>query len=815
MKSPTVNNDLELNSRLNNTLFQYFYLFGVTPDSLELSSDFKEKYKTRNYKKPQLLTQFPPYNNIQSHVDPDIILNHCFPKGFTLLEKETCPKDEYFFFSLNNLYKFWPENKKIYFTVVIIYESLKSYLDIKYKNKIPPLIPTLPKLSKPNEPKTEAKTEIKNEPIYLENIFVQKALCFSSLVPFPSQTKSLIGDLLNYFRDNQIILPMEKLIEGIIFGIPRPVRAYFFISSKKTNEIIPKQKKEIDFCLKEFNQYNTYSYSYQLILNFSVQNILLILKCLLLEIPILFFSGKSKESLTSIIEIFINLLSPLEYQYPYAAILPDTYSGLIETEKSFVFGIHHTLRFKGKDKNQKHPTYFKDMNLNVENKSMVICDLDTNSFYHYCNQIKLYNVISFEDLGVYSDNSGGNGDATQNTSKTIFTGMSININDISLPEKLSSKFTKDLTDYIFSNSEKIKNEEFSEEFNKQIGEKFFYNLFINLLFNYYNCLQNDEENIKRVINNEILNKKEEEINIEKLFNINQFLSGVSKTDSNFYTKFFRTRIFKNFIIRKYLNDPLDRYTFLHFDEKILEKKSKGFFTKKIKTEFITSHLFVFNHIYQIKIGNNFLESEMNYMNSHKDILLTEYYQNLGQYNKIKYNLFPKLIYDNKFFKDKKYSPGVDFSNHIVGCLKGYQSIENSIKNEVNPNNFFRIYYKEPMSRYIVELNKLDIKNEVLNSLNKVWVYVFCLTFYYCDEIEKYFRFEELMRFLPKIIDEQKELFPILLVAIKEYGNENMLIKLYESMKYIDYTQYCFFCSKFKGDNNTNWEIKSLETTNVL
>ena len=86
-----------------------------------------------------------------------------------------------------------------YFTVVIIYES---NLDIKYKNKIPPLIPTLSKLSKPNEPKTEAKTEIKNEPIYLENIFVKKALCFSSLVPFPSQTKSLIGVLLNYFKDN-------------------------------------------------------------------------------------------------------------------------------------------------------------------------------------------------------------------------------------------------------------------------------------------------------------------------------------------------------------------------------------------------------------------------------------------------------------------------------------------------------------------------------------------------------------------------------------------------------------------------------------
>ena len=44
---------------------------------------------------------------------------------------------------------------------------------------------------------------------------------------------------------------MEKLIEGIIFGIPRPVRAYFYISSKKTNELIPKQKKEINNIIKE------------------------------------------------------------------------------------------------------------------------------------------------------------------------------------------------------------------------------------------------------------------------------------------------------------------------------------------------------------------------------------------------------------------------------------------------------------------------------------------------------------------------------------------------------------------------------------
>lgn len=49
--------------------------------------------------------------------------------------------------------------------------------------------------------------------------------------------------MLEYYRTNQIILPIEKIIEGIIFGIQSPFRAYFYISFKLTNEFIPKQKK--------------------------------------------------------------------------------------------------------------------------------------------------------------------------------------------------------------------------------------------------------------------------------------------------------------------------------------------------------------------------------------------------------------------------------------------------------------------------------------------------------------------------------------------------------------------------------------------
>ena len=797
MKS-TAQNTSDLINRFNESLFQYFYIFGIEPDYFDISQFTQDEKFLKKNQKVSLLTQFPPFHKNQSYVDPDIVLKHCFPKGNKIIVKDKWPNDVYFFFNFENLNKSSPENKRIYFTTIIIFEQVKTYLDIKYKNKIPPL-PKGPDESKP--------------PINLEKLFVQKALCLSSFVPFPNETKYLLIDLVEYYRNNQIILPIEKIVEGIIFGIPRPVRAYFYISCKKTNEFIPKQKKDFDFNLREFNKYNFYSYIYQLILKFSINDILLIYKSLLLEIPILFFS-RGKETLSNIFETFINLLTPLEYQYPHVSILPDSYSGLIETEKSFVFGINHTLIFSGKEK-QKIPTYFKNMHLNVDNKFILICDIDEGKVHKYINYIKEYHIVDFKDLGVYPENPPNNIDPIQLTSKNIYSdSINNNLIEISLPEKITSKLSKDFTNYALSNKGKmIQSDDYVEEYNKKIGEEFFYIYLTNLLNNYYSYIYNDEENIKNIINKEILNKKEEDIDIEKLFFVSQFLHD-NKNESNFYSNFFKTRIFKNFIIRKYLNKGEDRYLFLHFDEKILEKKTKGFFSKKIKTEFSSSEIFKAKHIYQIKNVNNFIEGEITYMKSHKDVLLSKYYQSFGQYNKIKYILFPKLIYDNKFFGGKEYKPMVEFSNDYKGCLNGYLPIKNSIISELNPNNFFAIYNKDPMKRYLVDINKIDVKNEALNSLYKVWVYIFCLTFYYCNEIEKSFRFEELMRFLPKVIDEQNELYPLLLMTLKQYGDENMIIKVFESMKYINYAEYCYFCTKFKPDSRVKWIIRKIDSTNA-
>ena len=836
-KNQTSQNDI-LN-RANENLFQNFYLFGIDPNDLDISDFTKDKKyaEESDFKQTKLLSKFPPYKKVHYEIEPNIIMNHCFPKGNKFIEKDTMPPDEFFFFSLENLNKLNQENKKIYYTCGIIFEPIIPYLKIKYDNKMPQL-----------------SAENKNS---LDKIYARKALCFSMVKPFPYESQNLMKELIGYFRTNQITIPIEKLIESIIFSIPRPLRAYFYISCKKTNEFIPKQKQDIDFCLREFNQFNFASYAYQLILNFSINDIFTIYKCLLLEIPILFF-GSKKETLTNIVEIFLNLLHPLEIQYPHVAILPDSYCGLIETEQSFVFGINHRLRYekeKGEDKDESNdkdtdkkkdkekdkkkekekdkkkdkdkdkrkgiPKYFKEHLLNVENKFILICDIDTRKIHPNEKLKNMFHVVKLDDLGVYPENISNDKDNNiQYESKDIYENGSLEDFEINLPEKITNKLVKEISTYALQNSTKDKNNtegsiqssKYSVELNKKIGEDFFYNYLTNIFQNYYNYMYNDEENVKQIIANEIMNKAEDDINIENIFMVNQYLHD-NKNDSEFYSKFFKTRIFKNFIVRKYLNDPRDKFDFLRFDEKILEKKSKGFFSKKVKTEFCSSKVFEFSHIYQIKNANNFIEPELSYIRSHKNEFFKHYYQTMGQYNKIKYTIFPKLIYDNKFFANKEYKSNIEFSANIVGCMKGYNNIDKVIRNDPNPYNFFNIYKKD-INRYLPDVNKIDIKNEVQNSLNKVWIYVFCLTFHYCDENEKHFRFEELVKFLPRVVDEKRELVFLLLLTINKYGDENMIIKILESFKNITYMEYVIFVNKFRGEWGKKFQMKKLDTTNT-
>lgn len=760
--------EANITKRLNDHLIQYFYSFGIEPDSLDINL-FKDKklYLETDFKIPHLLTKFPPFEQFQSNINPQIVMTHCFPNGYRIISSKNKPKDEFFYFNLDNLLSFSEENNKLYFVCVIIFEPLRSYLNIKYENNIPKL------------------DENDKNIVLIDEIYIPKALCFSSFACFPHEIKLLLIELLKYTKSNNITLPLEKILETIVFGIPRPLKAYFNVSCYR-NKFIPGQTKDIHFILREFNQYNFSSYPYQSIFKFSPDNIMLIFKGLLLEFPILVFSSK-KDILTNIIESFLDLLYPLKYQYPHISILPDSHAGLIEIEKSFFFGINEKFKM---DEKTDIPEYFKRMIINnFFHRTFILADADEGKVKIFCKEYKMYHVVDFDSLGIYKDINIT--DPILNVSKDLYTGNSNDLTkDSALPNKYAQKLKSKLEQYIKDN--KSQNEDYSLNNNKKIGEDLFYYFLVSIFISYNTYLYNSVEEIKNICKY-ILTTKEEDIEIEKLFNINQF---PHDADNLFYSKFFKTRIFKNFIIRKYLNLSLERYIFLHFDERILKKKSKSLFSRKVKNEFTSSNLFQSTHTYQVKTPNNFTQEETAFIKENKKSLLINYFQNIDENNKINYIIFPKLIYDDKFFQTK-YKPSINFleDQSLISFLKQYQLIENDLKGD-KYKDFFNIYNGEIVNRYQIKINKLIFQQELINQLYETWILVFCMTFYYCDKIEKQYRFEVLMNLLIEVKDIQENMIPILLVTINRYGDENMMIKLFDIIKKLNYSQYSCLCSKF-------------------
>ena len=791
--SPKLNDLDDIKDHLDNTLIEFFYLFGIDPEQLKLS-DFnsERKYLLPDFKQAQLLTKFPPSNRYQTDIDPIILKSHLFPDGFRLIETEEKPKDVFFYFHFNNLKSLSNSEKILYFVCVTIYEPIKDYFHIKLGHLLPDL-----------------KDENDKNSVDYNKIYVPKALCFSSCQSFPNEFKTLFSEILKYYRSNKITIPLEIIFENLIFGMPRSMKAYFYVTLNKISGLIPTQSNDIGFCLREINQYDFSSYPFQSIFEvFSITNIIGIYRCILLEFPILFFS-KDKEKLTIIIETFMSLIYPFEYQYPHVSILPNCNAGLIEMEKSYIFGINRKFEREIKD-GVNIIIYFRDLHLNLSNKVILICDIDGSMVNAFCEEKDMYHVVNFEDLGIYPDNNLV--DPSLNVSKDAYTGKLSDITqDTQLPEKYTDKLKSKLE--AFKKENKKLNFNYSVNNNKKIGEEFFYYFLASSIMNYNNYLYNGKEDIEKIWN-EITVKKPDEINIENLFMVNQFLQDY-KNDNSFYQRFFKTKLFKNFIIRKYLNEPLDKYTFLNFDEKILEKKNKRFLAKKVKTEFVNSKNFQSTHPYQTRPPEkkNFSEEELAFMKDKKSILLKQYYQDIGNDNKIKYFLFPKFVYDNKFFKEK-YDKTVDFTQNVslINNLKKYKEIENILTTEKS-NNYFSIYKGDFVNRYMLDYNKHEYHNEVYNTLYQIWLIVFCLTFHYCDEIEKLYRFEELIRIIPKVIDPNERILSFILVIIREYGTEEMVIKLFELIKNLNYAQYSCLCSKFKSEKKLKWDVKEIDIAN--
>ena len=780
----------DIENHLKDTLFQFFYVFGIEPNSLNINEFTKEKkYLLNDFKETNLLTKFPPSGRIQADIDPTALMCHCFPSGFCLVESDTKPKEEYFYFSLNNLLSIDDTDKKLYFVCVIIYEPLISYLEIKYQNVVP---------------------NVQDKSIDLKKIFVPKSLCLSSYCCFPTDVKNLLNEIIKYSQSDKITLPLELIMENIIFGMPRPLRMHFFVSMNKTTGIIPGQKENLEFIPSDINRFDNKSFPFQQILTtFSTKNIMRILYGILTEVPTLFFS-RNKEQLTNIIGGFLCLIQPFEYQCPCITILPDCMSGLIEIEKSFIFGINRKFDFAYV--NQIRTTqYFLDMHLNVYKRTFLIVDIEKSMVNIFCSGFLDYHVVNFKDLGVYSNINPD--DPSSFLSKDAYNEkVDDTTNFLQFPSKYANKISTKIDN--FKKENKNISPAYSKKNNEIIGNDFFYYFMASIFLDYHNCLFGEKEDVIKICS-ELMSKRYDEIKIERLFKVEKFEKD-HKSDLDFYSKFLRTKIFKNFVIRKYLNEKFDRCTFLNFDEQILAKKSKGMFAKNIKTLFKESKKFEVTHPYIMRPSSkkNFSEQELAQIKNNKESLFVQYYQDIGNDNKFKYKIFPKFLYDDKFFKEK-YKNSIDFSKNqpLIKLLQSYHELEDFIFND-KTNGFFSIYH-EPITRYEMELDKFEYDNELVIALYQLWLIIFALTFHYFDESEKIYRFEDLIRKLNNqyAIDNDKRIISLLLIAIKNYGNEEMTIKLFEQIKDFDYSHFASLASKFKSNINLKWDEKKIDIAN--
>ena len=765
-------------------IIEYFYLFGVEPESINVDKFDKEQtYLNQGYINPELLSQFPPSEKGDIYINSKIIKNHCFPKGCALINKNACPVEEYFYFKLDNMIGNDTDDKSLNFCCVLFYEPLVKY--IKVKN-----------LKNP-EKKTNKKILNKEHPI--DNIYVPKALCISSFLCFPSEFKFLLGKLINYAKSDKITYPIEKIIENMVYGIPRPSRALFDVHCKKINGFFPKQDFEMDFHLPELNHYLSNSFKYQSIFNFSVDDIIDIYKSLFLEVPILFFCTK-KEVLTNIFESFMTLMKPFKYQGPQCAILPDMNAGIIEMAKNFAFGINHEWVNPGN--NEKKPTYFQKFNLSIINKKILICDIDNHKIYKYYNSNPTQNIISFNDLGVYAVPEGEV--PLQCKSKVINNDCFNDWNEYLLPEHYTKKLKKKLKQYIDKN--KYMNYiEYNSKTNKEIGEQIFFYYLASIFQSYNEYLFKTQEEVKKICN-EFLTKDLQNINIDNLFNIRGFL-GVYNKDNTFYTKFFETNTFKEFLRRKYLFRNCDKYEILLFDETISSKKNKKLFSKKIKTEFLNCKFLKINKNYTVKQTKDFDKDEYKYIEEHTNSLL-KYYQQYKN-NSLSYIIFPKFLYDNKFFE-------INFQTTLYFDNEFYYLVEDSYKavEKLKESKIYSLYSSDFVNLYLFDITTFNGPNENVNALYLLWINVFCLTLYYCEEKEKQYRYEEMVEILSRVTYDKNKIINLIISTLEKYGDDKMMITFFESLKNFDYSSYSYLTNKFLSEKKIVTDLKKMNIANT-
>ena len=297
------------------------------------------------------------------------------------------------------------------------------------------------------------------------------------------------------------------------------------------------------------------------------------------------------------------------------------------------------------------------------------------------------------------------------------------------------------TFWSFSNSigEDIINLDY--DFNKKFHECFF-NLNTKLLPNYSQYLNTDFYNSNSVPC------------LENLFKVDKYLSSIPSYDRKFYDKFINeTQIFGDFLYKRMIPKNSDeKLQILYFDERINQS------SKQIQNIFINSKEYNFHNQYNVQKPRTLSDSEISFYkkkeNKKKFLKYGIIINNQNDQIYFIYPIFPSLTIDF-FIKDtiKDYFYPMNFNDEI---------------SKINADIVTKSH-----------LGGIDVhQSDMENYIDLCWIIIWAMSFWYCDEIERYYRFEELINVLNKVSNHEMEIYNLLFESINLYGKDYMILKLY-------------------------------------
>ena len=853
----------------------YFLIIGVEPEDFfddkiyECDLDeLKNKYKDKL--QPKIISYFPKFEKKTIAFD-DSIISHCFPNGFNIIKSYKMPKTEIFSFILDNNY-FNLNYPQKYLSCLICYESINKYRTLYEEYK------KLSELNKDNEgnknpkdkkrnnshkkndntikiSKTFSSTEFQSfenlnlssdtnntqSVNYNEKIYIPKCIMLMSLYPFFAEYEKILFKIYSYCmkiaKDKEplqneppkkdfgratefipramtmtmpkkkitphttdVSIPLDKIVENLLIEFPAPPRGVFQVQYSLIND------DKIEFNQSLMNKLPLIHVNLKKIFTtFDIKDIVDIYLNLFLETRILFFS-KDLEILNIYISGFLSLLFPFQYQYQVVTILPKENFAIIESITPFIAGINQSYQedfFEKRDmilsdailvvdideekilfvnKENEIPEFPKNHRKNLE-KSLLGC---VNTYMKEEMKQKLMKKKNFsvkKKINTTTNNDVITND-TSLESKNTQSEFSLNISE----EKIDSIINNgDDEDDIIENENSIKNNHLGNfninpAFNKKINY-FFFNFNANLLSNYSKYLNLD------------FYSSNEAPRLEILFKVDKFLKDVPNPDKPFYEKFItETQLFGDFIYMRMIpKNSREKIQILIFDEQI----NKNFPNKNQQNIFLNSKEYEFCNKYSVQKARKITKEEkMFYKNKENQKKLLSYGIMIQEDKKrnilFKYPIFPKLT--TEFF----------FADYFK---------EYFIPNNLNENI-------ESINEDIISKSHLGgvktKQDDMINYIYLSWMQMWAMTFWYCDEQEKRYWFQELVKIIEKTTSHEMEIYNLLFETLSINGKDYMILKLYDlllklhlnpSFKVHNIAMKILDRKKSKMEKNMNTQLK--------